>query len=120
MNDIFGNPINPTPQMFNHNAFLPHYDIIKVNGEAGAKNFRMGPNSNALLLDETGAIIWHAQTPYDFSPHRTATPVDVNDLATRVAHLEETLNAIQSNTQFNKQSRRNKQQPTESADNAEH
>ena len=67
MNDIWGNPING---MMNNNSFprvnygfnsgvLPHYEIIKVNGEAGAKNFHMAPNSDALLLDEKEPILWH-------------------------------------------------------------
>jgi len=42
------------------NTMAPHYDIIQVNGEAGARNFRMAPNSTALLLDKTASIIWLA------------------------------------------------------------
>ena len=42
------NGFNPTAQPYS--APAPHYEIIKVNGEAGARNFRMGPNSSALLL----------------------------------------------------------------------
>jgi len=31
----------------------PKYEVIRVNGENGARNFRMAPNSSMLLLDET-------------------------------------------------------------------
>ena len=34
-------------QMEQQNA--PRYDIIRVNGEAGAKSLRMGPNSSTLI-----------------------------------------------------------------------
>lgn len=30
---------------------LPHYEVIRVNGRAGAEAFRMGENSSVLLLD---------------------------------------------------------------------
>ena len=86
----------------------PHYEIIKVHGEAGAKNVIMGPNSEALLLDETAPIIWFAQTdgtgylqvtPFDISPHKQAGAIDLNDLSARVSKLEEQLNNVQqSNT----------------------
>lgn len=72
MNDIWGNPMNgmmnnnnnPFPRVNNFNygfnsSILPHYELIKVNGEAGAKNFRMAPNSDALLLDDKEPILWH-------------------------------------------------------------
>ena len=32
------------------NTIAPRYEIIKVNGEAGARNFRMAANSSALFL----------------------------------------------------------------------
>jgi len=60
MNDMWGNPINGSiPTNMNYNRFLPHYELIKVNGEESAKNFRMGPNSDVLLLDEANPIVYH-------------------------------------------------------------
>ena len=56
-------------------APAPHYDIITVNGEAGAKNFKMAPNSKAALIDETAPIIWLAQT--DGTGYLTVTPYDI-------------------------------------------
>lgn len=109
-------PLRPLYSMNN----APRYEVIKVNGEAGAKNFRMGPNSNALLLDNTAAIVWYAQTdgtgyltvtPFDITPHQTPKPVDMNDLSARVTKLEEIIaNVQQSNTGATKQPKKQRQQ----------
>lgn len=126
MNDMWGNPINNgMPNMnngmnvfprFNTTSFgnniLPHYELIKVKNEESARNFRMGPNSDALLLDEREPILYHVQTDgagyvdvmsYDLVPRMKTQPIDVNLLAQRIAQLEETINARQSNSQPNKQ-----------------
>ena len=114
------NPMNFN-RMNNYNGYTPpapRYELIKVNGEAGARNFRMAPNSQALLLDETAPIIWLAQTdgtgyltvaPYDITPHQQAQPIDINNLAARVAQLEELINAKQSNFGTNKQPKKQRQ-----------
>lgn len=76
----------------------PRYEINQVKGEAGANNFRMAPNSRAILVDETAPMIWFARTdsggyltvePYDIFPHKAQEQVNVNDLAERVKRLEE-------------------------------
>lgn len=132
------NPIGANFQQQQQNRWMqqnlaPHYDIIQVNGEAGAQNFRMAPNSTALLLDKTASIVWLAQTdgtgyltvtPYDITPHQQVPPVNINDLASRVAQLEELVNNAnyKSNSYANKQSKKQQQQqqpklqPTDSAD----
>ena len=81
------------------NYMAPHYEVIKVNGEAGANNFQMAPNSSQILLDNTNPnLIWLVQTdgagyltasPYDVFPHQVQPQINVNDLAERVKHLEE-------------------------------
>lgn len=96
------------------------YEVIKVNGEAGAKNFRMAANSSALLLDETAPIVWYAQTdgtgyltvtPFDIRPHQIPVPVDVNELSNRVAKLEDMIaNVQQSYSGTSKQSKKQRQQ----------
>lgn len=111
-----------------YNPPAPHYEIIKVNGEAGARNFRMGPNSSALLLDETAAIVWLAQTdgtgyltvtPFDLAPHQAAPQIDLNNLVARVSALEELINANnQSNTFSNKQSKKQRQRNDQSVESA--
>ena len=109
----------PMRPLYTMNA--PRQEVIRVNGEAGAKNYRMGPNSSALLLDNTAPIIWYAQTdgtgyltvaPFDVTPHQSPKPVDMNDLSARVTKLEELIaNVQQSNTGVPKQSKKQRQQP---------
>lgn len=78
---------------------LPRYELVKVNGEAGAKAFRMGPNSNTILADASNPnLLWLVQT--DGAGYLTATPLDVQihqdkpqpsifDLDERIKRLEE-------------------------------
>lgn len=84
----------------NYNMYTaPHYEIIRVNGEAGANNFQMAPNSSQFLLDaSTNNLLWLVQTdgagyltasPFDIFPHQVQPPVDVNNLEERVKQLEE-------------------------------
>lgn len=80
----YNNNFSATPMP---TSYLPKYEVIKVNGEAGAKNFHMGPNSSSLLLDETAPIVWFVQTdgtgyltatPFDITPHQTQRPINLN------------------------------------------
>ena len=75
-------------------------EVIKVNGENGARAYQLGPQSSALLLDETGTIVWLVTTdgagyktvaPFDISPHQTAAPPDYSSLEARIAKLEEAI-----------------------------
>ena len=100
-----------------------HYEIIRVNGRAGAEAFRMAPNSSALLLDNTASMVWLAQTdgagyltvtPYDITPHHEQPPIDINDLAARITKLEENY-AVQPNTSAAKSNKKHgnaEQQPS--------
>lgn len=81
------------------------YEIIHVNGEAGARSLQMSPNSNALLLDDTAPLVWLAQTdgagyktvtPYSIAPYQPTPPVDVSSLESRVKRLEEMLSGTKS------------------------
>lgn len=115
-NNSFGlNPYSP----------LPRYKVIKVKGEAGAKNFKMGPDSSALLLDESGLMVWLVQTdgtglisatPFDITLHQETPPIDVNNLAERVAQLEELINAKYNNVGSSKQSRKQQQHQQSTVD----
>lgn len=119
------NNFNPTPNNNNMFSMAPHYEIIRVNGEAGAKNFRMGPNSNALLLDNTAPRVWLAQTdgtgyltvePFKIMPEQQAEQIDLNNLVARVAQLEEIIND-KSNSFSTKQSKKQRQQSNSIAAN---
>ena len=80
---------------------MPRYDIIHVNGENGARAFRMAPNSTVLLMDDTAPIVWlvqsdgagyHTQTPFKIEEYRPDSPVDVRSLEDRIARLEAMIN----------------------------
>ena len=79
-------------------AQLPQRQVDRVNGENGARAFALGPYSSALLLDESGTMVWMVTTdgagyktiaPYDIMPHKTAAAPDYSDLESRVKKLEE-------------------------------
>ena len=79
-------------------AQLPQRQVDRVNGENGARAFALGPYSSALLLDESGNMVWMVTTdgagyktiaPYDILPHKTETTPDFSDLESRVKKLEE-------------------------------
>lgn len=107
---------NMAPSQMMGAQYLPRMQVIKVNGEAGARNLRMAPNSSALVLDETAPIVWYAQTdgtgyltvtPFDIHPHENQPPVNLNDLLQRVNKLEEEMvNVQQSNFGSTKQAKR--------------
>lgn len=99
--------------------------VIKVKGEAGAKNIRMGPNSSILLLDETAPIIWYAQTdgtgyltvtPFDYSPHRDPAQVSIdnhiNELTERVKRLEDAIANVVQQSYSGTGKTKKRQQPT--------
>ena len=99
---------------------LPHYDVIKVNGEAGARSFQMAPNSSIFLADSTNPnLIWLVQTdgagyltptPLDVSIHQDQPQPNFSNLEERIKHLEDMYEQL--NSGFNKQSKR---QPTSTA-----
>ena len=92
--------------MYNgYNNFMPYMqqrtEVVRVNGRAGAESFAMGPNSSALLLDESGTLVWLATTdgagyktvaPYDITPHKQAPAPDFASLEERIKKLEERFN----------------------------
>ena len=86
----------------------PRQEVVKVNGENGARAFPLGANSSALLLDESGAIVWLITTDgagyksvaaFDISPHEAAPAPNYEDLEARITKLEEMIsNANTVNT----------------------
>ena len=100
------NPFNPqfTPQPQFFQPWGQNYqrqEIVKVNGENGARAFQMAPNSNALLLDESAPLVWLVQTdgagyntvaPYKIEPYQAQPAPDYNSLEERISRLEEMLN----------------------------
>ena len=91
-----------SPQQMQPQPYAPRQEIIRVNGENGARAFQMAPNSNAILLDETAPLVWVVQTdgagyktvtPYTITPYQAEPPVDVRALDERIRRLEEIVNA---------------------------
>ena len=79
-------------------AQLPQRQVDRVHGENGARAFALGPYSSAMLLDESGTIVWMVTTdgagyktiaPYDILPHKTEAAPDFSDLESRVKKLED-------------------------------
>ena len=77
---------------------LPQRQVDRVNGENGARAFAMGPYSSAMLLDESGTLVWMVTTdgagyktvaPYDILPHKAEAAPDFSDLESRVKKLED-------------------------------
>ena len=79
----------------------PVQQVIRVNGENGARAFQIGANSSTLLLDESGLIVWLVTTdgagyktvsPYDITPHKEAPAPDYVSLEQRIGKLEAFVN----------------------------
>ena len=91
----------------------PSSQVVRVNGENGARSFQMGANSSALLLDESGLIVWlvtsdgagyKTVSPYDIVPHKAEPQPDYGSLENRIQRLEEIVNAKPVNPTRKKQS----------------
>lgn len=81
--------------------------VVKVNGENGARAYQMGANGSALLLDESGLIVWlvtsdgagyKTVTAYDITPHQESPKPDFGSLESRIQRLEDIVNGNARNT----------------------
>ena len=81
---------------------LPVYTAAPIHGENAAWQFPMGANSEIYLPDADQDIIWWIRTDangnknvqgFDVKPHQAPVQVDTNDLAARLAAVEEWINA---------------------------
>ena len=86
------------PQYPQPAQMAPQSQVVRVNGENGARAYQMGANSSALLLDESGTMVWlvtsdgagyKTVSAYDITPHQAEPPKDWTDLENRVKKLEE-------------------------------
>ncbi len=96
-----------------------HQEVIRVNGENGAKAFNMAPNSSVLLLDEHDPIVWLKTTDgagyptvtgYQITPMMTQSEKD----ASMIASLEERINKLER--RLEKHGKPNRGGTNESAD----
>ena len=86
-------------------ATMPRYNAAPIHGENAAWQFPMGPSSEIYLPDADQDIIWWIRTDgagirtvqaFDVKPHESPAPIDTNDLAERLAAVEEWINAKQN------------------------
>jgi hypothetical protein len=91
----------------NTGAYLPQVQVVRVNGRNGADAYQIGANSSALLLDESGLLVWLVTTDgagyktvsaYDITPHKDAPAPDFASLEARIAKLEESIHGNTSDT----------------------
>ena len=84
----------------------PPTQVVKVNGENGAKAYNIGANSSALLLDESCTMVWLITTDgagyktvsaYDIVPHQTTPAPDYGSLETRIQTVEKKIEEMISN-----------------------
>lgn len=82
-------------------------EVVRVKGYDGATAHPMGPNSSAILLDESGLLVWlvttdgigyKTVTPYDITPHQVAQTPNFGDLEARIAKLEAILHEFTEDT----------------------
>ena len=94
----FFNPYGYTPQPVQAVPAQMQQQVVRVNGENGAKAYQIGANSSALLLDESGTMVWlvtsdgagyKSVSAYDITPHKTAPAPDYGSLENRVKRLED-------------------------------
>ena len=103
MNYPYMNPYPVAQQI----PFSPQQQVTRVSGENGARAYTIGANSSALLLDESGLLVWLVTTdgagyktiaPYDITPHRAQPAPDFESLESRIKRLEELVNATADST----------------------
>lgn len=106
----FNNPfMNPYMQQFPQMpapAQTQTQQVIRVSGENGARALQIGPNSSALLLDESGTMVWlcttdgagyKTVTAYDIAPHQAAQAPDYGTLENRIKRLEDMMDGYSRN-----------------------
>ena len=104
----FQNPYLPGNQYLQYSNMQPQpVQVVRVNGRNGAEAYGIGANSSALLLDESGTMVWLVTTDgagyktvsaYDITPHQTAPAPDFGSLESRIAKLEAIVNGSSDST----------------------
>ena len=97
-------------QMQQMQPVQPPVQVVRVNGENGAKAYAIGANSSALLLDESGTMVWlvtsdgagyKTVSAYDISPHQAQPSPDYSSLESRIERLEMIVNGNPRNPSAN-------------------
>jgi hypothetical protein len=89
----FANPLMP-----------PHTEVVRVNGENGARAYNIGPNSSAILLDANDPLVWLVQTdgagyktitPYTIAPYQKEPEPDVKTIESRLDAFDKRLKELE-------------------------
>ena len=90
----FINPYGAVPQ---YPPVMPaaSQQVTRVNGENGARAYQIGPNSSAMLLDESGLMVWLVTS--DGAGYKTAQTQKILDaiMGNRMADMQSQINALQ-------------------------
>lgn len=99
---------NPYMQGIMGNRTPQSIHVDQVDGEQGARELPMPPNSEKLVLDKTGEMIWLIKTdtygmkylidPYDIKPHKTQQATQFEAMDARLAKLEAILSEFTTDT----------------------
>lgn len=101
----YPNQFNQTTNPYMNNNFMKQ-EVVRVNGENGAKAYQLPPNSSILLLDESAPIVWLKVTDgasyptitgYKITPIEPAGTETVNNDA--ISSIEERLSTVESNVE---------------------
>ena len=96
----------------------PVVQVVRVNGENGAKSYQIGANSSALLLDESGKMVWlvtsdgagyKTVSAYDIVPHQEEPKPDYTNLESRIQAVEKRLEEFVNGNTRNTNATRKKQ-----------
>ena len=96
----------------------PVVQVVRVNGENGARSYQIGANSSALLLDESGKMVWlvtsdgagyKTVSAYDIVPHQEEPKPDYTNLESRIQAVEKRLEEFVNGNTRNTNATRKKQ-----------
>ena len=91
-------PVQQTP--------VVQQQVTRVNGENGAKAYNIGANSSALLLDESGTMVWlvtsdgagyRTVSAYDIVPHQQTPAQDFGNIENRLQTVEKKIEEMMNN-----------------------
>lgn len=97
----------------------PRYEIVEVNGRKGAEALPMGPNSQALVMDQQEPVVYIIQTDgaglktvgeYDLTPHVDKQQKAQEDLLQLIRQLNDKVTELEGrineSTTWQRQQRR--------------
>ena len=96
------------PKFGAQGVFSQKQEVIRVNGENGARAYNLPPNSSVLLMDNTMPVVWlkvtdgagyPSITGYEISPLMSAEQKSISkldDIEKRLLKIEEEIKNVKS------------------------